>query len=1103
MGPEGGVTVGDAISYDSINGNYVEGIMSAGYANTLKTPQLQVDEYGHVVSATPIVTHINLVGKVVDGTQKTIERYDFYNNLISSEEYLSQFGAEVFNDYENNHAIGTCSHAEGSLTIAEGHFSHAEGDTTDAVGNSSHAEGYFTTAFGDNSHAEGYGTIAASPQQHVQGRFNIEDPENLYAHIVGNGVDLDEEHYYETGEQVVKRSNAHTIDWDGNGWFAGSVYVGGTSQDDFTIEKLATIDESAVPLQIAGLAKANVTDLPAHIILPNGYIETNSTWSSGFMEYGNGLFVTCLAREVAGFMDVFFIKEPTDDEWTIVPSTEYAFPNGIIYGANKFVAAVYDSEGNTHIVYSDNGTNWHQGAVQYSPSTGGFVDAEFISYVNDTFVAYSPFSFNFVYTSKDGINWTEIPTSVNNSAQLYIQSIAYGNGVFIAANYEYPSIYVSTDLKTWEEILLNQSICEVTYGENGFIGISWDNEIYYSSDGREWFSAYTTSDPNTYFCYIMYRHGKYIALAETYNGVKIYYSDFGNSGWISGQLYPGCYPTLLCRSDYVCVLWSFADDNNKIPSMVSYDGIHWSNVLGIPAVKTINGKKPDANGNVSINMNMNIDTSQFATMKHLDEAGLTTYIDGNMVVRSMGDLNEELWPNYYIAHAHNDKIGVILYESMAGPRMIMRYEGHALLPIALPVDQDWCDVAYGNNKFIMVDTTGNYLLQSVDGENWEEMESPLAVEYFYTDPNAHIQFVHDRFILYSYGAEGISGYYYDNSETWTPFITDPLWEPQRFDYLNGQFIMNDTAGHLYQSQDNSLTKWKYIGILPNSLIDYVVVNNQIFTIEITREDTTLYRSFDGYSWEANKILVSGSISSMHYLNGIYIFGNSLSYSTNLIDWKSSYQDYYLIYDNGLSVTPIDFMYINNGYVAVPPAQFPSYPGDYHALGIWGLQEDGTIDRSYKTIKSVVTGTPIYNAYYDADGTYVIYDMNDNDIAAIKSGTEIIIIPDETGESNYTAGLLISSMLINTDDEPYQFAPITFQNGGGIPDNQIDAGVPIKVRWNGVANIWTSDLISGQNNTLQGTDIKYNNTNTSLAATNVQQAIDKLYTKIPQVIIREW
>lgn len=65
-------------------------------------------------------------------------------------------------------------------------------------------------ASGDNSHVEGRGTIATFECQHVQGRYNIKDAVG-YAHIVGNG------------EDEIHRSNAHTIDWSGNGWFAGSV----------------------------------------------------------------------------------------------------------------------------------------------------------------------------------------------------------------------------------------------------------------------------------------------------------------------------------------------------------------------------------------------------------------------------------------------------------------------------------------------------------------------------------------------------------------------------------------------------------------------------------------------------------------------------------------------------------------------------------------------------------------------------------------------------------------------------------------------------------------------------------------------------------------
>ena len=108
-------------------------------------------------------------------------------------------------------ASGKYSIAEGYETTASGEFSNAKGSRTTASGSNAYSSGLFTTASGVSSHAEGHGTIAAGYCQHAEGQFNVEDAEDKYAHIVGNGTSLD------------SRSNAHTLDWDGNAWYAGTV----------------------------------------------------------------------------------------------------------------------------------------------------------------------------------------------------------------------------------------------------------------------------------------------------------------------------------------------------------------------------------------------------------------------------------------------------------------------------------------------------------------------------------------------------------------------------------------------------------------------------------------------------------------------------------------------------------------------------------------------------------------------------------------------------------------------------------------------------------------------------------------------------------------
>ena len=191
-------------------------------------------------------------------------------------------------------AKGSGAHAEGLFTVASGYGSHAEGANTEATGDYSHAEGSVTVANRLGMHAEGkynlydsakyvdvvtssrenfwnnmyaaseytfdadtgyytlvnaslkseavIGLYHATSYQYKNGtitilkkpislisgtNYNIErhnsnlaaNAKGKYVHVVGNG-------------DSSARSNAYTLDWDGNGWFAGDVFVGGASQDE-------------------------------------------------------------------------------------------------------------------------------------------------------------------------------------------------------------------------------------------------------------------------------------------------------------------------------------------------------------------------------------------------------------------------------------------------------------------------------------------------------------------------------------------------------------------------------------------------------------------------------------------------------------------------------------------------------------------------------------------------------------------------------------------------------------------------------------------------------------------------------------------------------
>lgn len=166
---------------------------------------------------------------VAEGTQTVA------SGFASHAEGKHTVASEIYSHAEGYYteASGVASHAEGYYTEASDHYSHAEGYYTEASSNYSHAEGYHTIA-GLASHAEGYHTEASSYAHaegyhtiahntcHVEGQYNVEDTNEKYAHIIGNGTSDSD------------RSNALAVDWDGNTKVQGKYYANCSSNSEGT-----------------------------------------------------------------------------------------------------------------------------------------------------------------------------------------------------------------------------------------------------------------------------------------------------------------------------------------------------------------------------------------------------------------------------------------------------------------------------------------------------------------------------------------------------------------------------------------------------------------------------------------------------------------------------------------------------------------------------------------------------------------------------------------------------------------------------------------------------------------------------------------------------
>lgn len=230
------------------------------------------------------------------------------------------------------------AHAEGYNTTASAPRAHAEGYSNTASGTDSHAEGSNNVASGIEAHVEGSHNIASSQAQHVGGRYNVEDDQGTYAEIIGNGT--------MTAGGTANRSNARTLDWDGNAWHAGEVtateHVSGGS--DVTHNLTDKADQADVDTALAGKA-ATVHNHSGQAITPASVTATGAIQGSSISD-GTGTLAQLresVSRKGTHQLAVMFSPAAVNSNyhavWALPPDTTYSSVQLVSVDAMPGVAA--------------------------------------------------------------------------------------------------------------------------------------------------------------------------------------------------------------------------------------------------------------------------------------------------------------------------------------------------------------------------------------------------------------------------------------------------------------------------------------------------------------------------------------------------------------------------------------------------------------------------------------------------------------------------------------------------------------------------------------------------------------------------------------------
>ena len=161
--------------------------------------------------------------------------------------------------YVDNNKLSNIANGEttGTIKIGRTGGQRTDGPFSTVIGFSGHtsADAIGSIAMGNSeclasyTVAMGSGTAASGENQLVQGQYNVKDTENKYAHIIGNGT------------SDTARSNAHTVDWNGNAWFSGGAKIGGASYDDASAKELATKE----------YVDSKSSDLSNHIVVDSNH----------------------------------------------------------------------------------------------------------------------------------------------------------------------------------------------------------------------------------------------------------------------------------------------------------------------------------------------------------------------------------------------------------------------------------------------------------------------------------------------------------------------------------------------------------------------------------------------------------------------------------------------------------------------------------------------------------------------------------------------------------------------------------------------------------------------------------------------------------------
>lgn len=196
--------------------------------------------------------------------------------------------------------------------------------------------------------------------------------------------------------------------------------------------------------------------------------------------YANGVYVLIASKKIFYSYDLETFTQASITISQPIYNVIYAFGKFLVTGRNS-------------AYYSANGISWSSATVQQYTYT---TDLELPFYANEKVIACVNNMAGKFYTTTNGTSWTLNNVSSGVANEPWIRTMAYGNGIYVAANYK-SHVYVSPDLTNWTKVTTSfvDSILTISFQGGNFIATGSSGGFYTSKDGMTWtrkFSSLTT-----------------------------------------------------------------------------------------------------------------------------------------------------------------------------------------------------------------------------------------------------------------------------------------------------------------------------------------------------------------------------------------------------------------------------------------------------------------------------------------------------------------------------------------------------------------------------------------------------------------------------------